>query len=753
MDLINLVIIFILIINFVLLLILHLRSPKSRSIKYFKLAVFAVFMWCLSMVFFRGSNTVESSIVWAQSLYAFAALIPTAFVLHALAFPNNKIKKWIIASIITLNALIFVVCFIEPLIISNVVVEAAGEKQIIFGSLYYILYPAYISFFFLLAYLAYFFRKKQVSKIEQYQLKFITVGLLVSSSIGMLTNLILPTFGVFTLNWAGQVTTTFWLALISYSIIKHRFIDVRLIIIRAITYLLFVGILLVFVGLIIILVSNSLLGLNLSIIQLTLLALIFIVAAIFFSPLKRQFDQITAQLFFRNVQSPSEILATLNKNIASHLEIDDLGKLVVSQLSESIHASHSSLIIFQKNTVAYSYYSIDKNAELDKDSDLIRSAVKNQDKLLILDEINEGTTKDKLRSQGYSLVLAFSLRDELVGGLLIGEKETGSSFTEQDISLLQLVGPELAIAFKNSLSYNEIVRFNITLREEVDSATASLKKANARLRELDRMKDEFVSLASHELRTPLTSIKYNLWMTLQGKAGSVTEKQKMYLERAYSSTTRLTKMVNDMLNISRIESNRIILNPFRSKLHTVAEDVIEEIRPHAKHLGVRLILVNYAVKPDSAEKVKLPDVIIDRDKIKEVLVNLIGNSLKFTPKDGQIRVWFEVDRDFVWVHITDSGIGFNPTKTRELFKKFGMIRESYAAYKDASQGTGLGLYICKSIISLHNGQIKAHSPGHNQGATFSFSVPIYSEQLKKHFAREFAGKTDAGIIMTQVMAE
>ena len=122
------------------------------------------------------------------------------------------------------------------------------------------------------------------------------------------------------------------------------------------------------------------------------------------------------------------------------------------------------------------------------------------------------------------------------------------------------MAPEIAVAIKNSLQFEEIKQFSKTLQFKVDEATKKLRLANIRLEELDKLKDDFVSVASHELRTPMTAIKSYLWMAIAGKGGEINEKQKYYLDRAYKSTDRLIKLVNDMLNISRIESGRMNFN-------------------------------------------------------------------------------------------------------------------------------------------------------------------------------------------------
>jgi signal transduction histidine kinase len=269
---------------------------------------------------------------------------------------------------------------------------------------------------------------------------------------------------------------------------------------------------------------------------------------------------------------------------------------------------------------------------------------------------------------------------------------------------------------------------------------ADLKLANEKLQELDELKDEFVSVASHELRTPMTSIKSYLWMALNGKGGELNEKQKYYLDRAYMSTDRLIKLVNDMLNVSRIEAGRVTLAVDKVDLNTLSEEVIGEVKPRSDELGLQIKLV---------KQPNLPPVIADSDKIKEVLINFIGNSLKFTPRGGLIEISFAEKNGMVITTVKDNGRGVTKEDQAKLFEKFGLIKGSYAT-TSTSQGTGLGLYICKSIIQMHKGQITAFSEGRDKGAAFSFSLKVYNPKDLQMLQAEQAGKEGKDIIRTGV---
>lgn len=292
--------------------------------------------------------------------------------------------------------------------------------------------------------------------------------------------------------------------------------------------------------------------------------------------------------------------------------------------------------------------------------------------------------------------LPLIVRGGVRGALVVGHAANPDEMGDFEISLLHRLADVIGIALDNALLY------------------AMVQESNRRLQEVDKLKDEFVSLASHELRTPMTAIKSYLWMALAGKGGALSEKQTFYLDRAYRSTDRLIKLVNDMLNISRIESGRISIELTKVDIQHLVTEVIEEVSPRAQELGIQLTSLPFP---------SLPLTLADANKIKEVVINLIGNSLKFTPKGGSISVSFNVGSDGqVQVSVADTGAGIPAEDVPKLFQKFSLLPGSYVVNKTATQGTGLGLYICKSVIELHGGKIWVKSNGVGKGSVFVFTL-------------------------------
>lgn len=256
-----------------------------------------------------------------------------------------------------------------------------------------------------------------------------------------------------------------------------------------------------------------------------------------------------------------------------------------------------------------------------------------------------------------------------------------------------------------------------------------LERANQELRRIDAIKSEFVSVASHELRTPLAAIKNAVQLILKGKTGAINENQEKFLSMAERNINRLTNILNDLLNLSRIESGKIEL-----KFQTVAlEEIIEltasSLRPQADTKSIQ-------IEVDVPES--LPEVYGDPEKVEQILTNLIGNAIKFSPEGGNILITAKIHSterggdfgDRVAVSVKDTGIGIPPEHLEAIFEKFHQVEGSL--HRSVS-GTGLGLAITKGLVEAHQGKIWVESDV-GKGSTFTFTLPsIENERREPHF--------------------
>jgi PAS domain S-box-containing protein len=232
-----------------------------------------------------------------------------------------------------------------------------------------------------------------------------------------------------------------------------------------------------------------------------------------------------------------------------------------------------------------------------------------------------------------------------------------------------------------------------------------------RLKDLDRMKSDFVSNVSHELRTPLTAIKGSVDNMLDGILGPLTEKQIRYLSRINSNADRLGRLIGDLLDLSKIEAGKIDLRPANVAVVDLVKEVADALRTIAadKLISIEVLGADEHV-----------DVWADRDKILQILTNLIGNAVKFTPPHGRVTIAIEkYDADWVKLAVADNGPGIPPEEAVKIFDKFYQAQQ---ANKLNVKGTGLGLAISKALVELHGGNIWFEN-GADGGSMFSFTVP------------------------------
>jgi PAS domain S-box-containing protein len=231
-----------------------------------------------------------------------------------------------------------------------------------------------------------------------------------------------------------------------------------------------------------------------------------------------------------------------------------------------------------------------------------------------------------------------------------------------------------------------------------------------RLKELDRMKSDFVSNVSHELRTPLTAIKGSVDNILDGIVGPVTEKQARYLVRIKSNADRLGRLIGDLLDLSKIEAGKIDLMPTKVAIALIVKEVADALRTLAAE---KLINIEVAGADESLS------VWADRDKVLQVLMNLIGNAIKFTPPRGRVIVSIEKHgADSVKIKVIDDGPGIPPEEAGKIFEKFYQAQQTN---KLNVKGTGLGLAISKALVELHGGSIW-YERATTGGSIFAFTL-------------------------------
>jgi len=312
-----------------------------------------------------------------------------------------------------------------------------------------------------------------------------------------------------------------------------------------------------------------------------------------------------------------------------------------------------------------------------------------------------------------NMTAPISLGDNVFGFAEIFKE---NSFSSEDSTCFQTIAQQVALPLKSAALYQELI------------------ETNDKLAKLERLKSEFISIVSHELRTPLTSIKNSLDILSSGKCGEITETSKKFFDMAKRNSQRLSGIINDLLDLSKIEAGKMEFKFAPTNINTVIDYVKSALSEVAKSKGLNLIV-------NEAEF--LPEVSADSQRLEQVLTNLVSNAIKFTPEGKNITISSKIvnsddivineyfkseiknlSGDYIQVCVKDEGIGMAQEDMLHAFDKFAQIENSLSRKVG---GTGLGLPIAKQLLDAHNGAIWCDSEL-NKGSVFYFIIPVIKVQ-------------------------
>lgn len=371
-------------------------------------------------------------------------------------------------------------------------------------------------------------------------------------------------------------------------------------------------------------------------------------------------------------------------------------------LINSLYELSEELITALKLRVILNYNSLFEGKTLPADITL--------DNLKVIKQIKYPASRFTFTLFQYDNMFApISLGDNFFGCIEIF-KET--AFTAEDSTCFQTIAQQVSLPLKSATLYQELI------------------ETNHKLEKLERLKSEFISIVSHELRTPLTSIKNSLDILMSGRCGETTQAADKFLSMAMRNVQRLSGIINDLLDLSKIEAGKMDFNFAPTNINTVIGYVKSALSEVAKTKGLNLI---------TSEAENLPEITADAQRLEQVLTNLVSNAIKFTPenktikissslvnsKDIKINEYFKdsiklKDVDYIEVCVEDEGIGIAEKDLLHAFDKFAQIENSLSR---KAGGTGLGLPIAKQLLEAHRGAIWCDSELH-KGSKFYFVIPV-----------------------------
>lgn len=448
---------------------------------------------------------------------------------------------------------------------------------------------------------------------------------------------------------------------------------------------------------------------------------ILAIAVYLFPFIKTFYYRFANKYLFTSLYDSEEVLEETTNHLKSILDINKIYRTVSDIIIRSFHSKSIGILTYSDITSYSIRYSKGIKAEQDEKffrNEDFRSYISENGGVVILSEMEQIDKQayhenlNILKRFKIEIVSALTMKGKNIGYIILGPKESGDSYNDEDLRVLRIISSQMAVIMDNALMYDKVRNFNIKLEHEVEKATRDMRKANAKLKKLDQAKSEFISIASHQLRTPLTVIKGYISMMLEGNFGKINNKIKDPLEKVYASNERLINLVEGLLGVSRIESGRLPYDFKKEYLENIVVSVVDELNESA--LKKNLILLY-----DAPNK-SFPLVKIDQEKIRQVILNLIDNAIKYT-NEGIVKVTLDNLGTKVRFCVFDSGMGISEDDFGNLFKKFS--RGQGVSILN-TEGTGLGLYVAKEVIKAHGGKIWAESWGEGQGSKFCFEIPV-----------------------------
>jgi len=522
----------------------------------------------------------------------------------------------------------------------------------------------------------------------------------------------------------------------------------------------------------------------------------------------------------------------LSEKLRSTLDLEKIYKFISDTLIDSLRVRAFGVLKFNEQTNEYSVqfnqgFSIPQQS-FAGDQELKKRFTR-QSQSIVIEELKNEFKKtpaepfsnliETLSRLKVAILVPLNIEEEIIGMIVLGAKESGDAFNDEDLKTLEIIASQAVLAVKNATLYGESLRFTDRLKAEQDKikaiianfidpiifidkfnrlslfnsaaqnifglsdkdlnaevaasenfslsnfkkiikcqyqirtaaelksnnqdeeevaiiqegekkliykvTTVSVKEENREFlgtlkifynltqeKRIDKMKTEFVSVVAHQLRTPLSGVKWALSLLLDGDAGQLNVEQKSFLKKSYVSNERMLVLVNDLLDVARIEEGRYIYNLAPAKMEELVKSALDAYKILAK---TKKIKITYA-KPAAP----LPEIKVDAEKIIIAMENLIENAIKYTPAEGQVTVSLKYNVNKIEFSVKDSGVGVDKIQQDRLFTKFFRAANVMLMETD---GTGLGLFITKNIITAHNGQIWFESK-EGQGSTFSFFLPI-----------------------------
>jgi len=686
-------------------LVLTKARPYKRINVIFSILAWAAAGWAFSffMVYSVIDIVPSSMLFWGRMAFATSGVTPGAFLCFTLLFPSEERR---LSStklfFLMLPSIIFLGLSFTNQIVSSL---GSGVRMFSYG-------PSYRFFsIYLIGYLllGFFFLIRSYTKavgIGRLQIKYCLTGMFLTAGFGVSANLFLPMTGISRFNWLGPSLTVIYVGFATYSIVRHRLMDINIVLKKGTTYAFLISLLLAPSAILIVLGQKFFFGKVNYPFSIIIFSIVFLVA-IFFGKIKPGTEKAVEQLLFRNRYDYRETLGKFSKAMVTILDLQSLSKRIIETITQTMGVGKASLFLWDEEKVGYSLFEsknikISASAPLLPKSDPLPHYLQKIGEIVIREELAKGANipelNDLIKKMSFleaEVSIPLISKGQLVGMINLGYKFNKDIYSHEDIELLSTLANQTAIAIENARLYED------------------LKKSKSYIRRADRLASLGTLTAglAHEIRNPLVAIK-TLTQLLPERLDD-EEFRDQFLKIAAGEVDRISSLVTELLEFARPSDPKLELED----VNAILDGMILLVSTETKKKQIN-IAKHYS--PD------LTPVQVDREQIKQVFLNILLNAIEATQENGKIVV---KTRSFIkpggepyaQIEFTDTGCGIPSEYLEDIFNPF---------FTTKSTGSGLGLSISNQIIQDHRGYIDVESQI-GKGSSFFINLPVNQEHPKR----------------------
>ena len=656
MGLSNIVIIFIITLsgsaNLFLAVYAYAKNPKERINRDFFYFGLLVSLWCFTNVI----DLIIRNLFWLRATVAIGFFIPLGGIFFAHALVGKTMNKLIKILLIVLGIIVFLTNLFTPLLIESLISFTDFGFEVVFGPLLGIWSALEISFILASFYIPLSFIRT-TDEQQKRRIFFFLVGAAIFAIWFLVVSVALPILGYSQFSELDSPASIFLVGFTGYSIIKYNLMNISSLFFIAITY-------------------------SAVIISIVAFLLLLLFISSFF------FSHLMVWPIYALVMLVSLVLFFIGRLF--FMEKKDLEQAKIS-LTELLKKSESDRVRAE--------------AERDKTAAIVSSF---SDGLILLDY------KDNIFSINPAAEELLGLKEKEFIGKPLKSIIPSVKITKAR-AIMSVFGDGLKAIYRQpvKLADNLITEISVIMLTSAGKDMGHLIILHDITREkmVEKMKTDFVSLAAHQLRTPLSIIKWSISMLTKGDFGKLNKKQDEVVRNTFQSNERLISLVNNLLNVTRMEDGRYLYKRAKADMREIISAVLNTNKDEFEKRG---IIIEYK------RPVDFPEIMIDSEKIKIVIQNLVDNATKYSPRARKIKINLQKEDNGIRFEIRDFGVGIPEQQQGKIFQKF--FRADNAVTMNTI-GTGLGLFLSKNIIEAHGGSIGFKSE-ENKGTAFYFSLPI-----------------------------